>query len=733
MTMKLSENPIKKLVTRSRWTGLMLVIVAAATLEATALIQYFFSSQGIREEATKRAEGQLESTQNKILDVINQTEAAVSNNIWVASLCLDLPDSLSRVAELLVRNNPVVIGSTVALVPGYNRRLPLYSPYALRDPETGNVIIKSLATAEYDYPSQEWFTKPIENGAGYWSEPYIDEGGGEVLMTTYSVPLRDRNGKVAAVLTADISLDWLTDMVGSIKVYPNAFSMVVSRKGQIMVCPAESLVMKKTFNEATAGMEDSTTLKELNHAMLSGQSGNMAIHEKGISSQIFFSPVRKTGWSLSIVIPDKEIYGGIKRIGLLVTILQLLGIAMLVLILRSAARDQKKLRQINEKKDRMENELRIGHDIQMSMIPKIFPPFPERKDIDMSASIVTAKEVGGDLYDYFIKDEKLIFCIGDVSGKGVPASLVMAVTRSLFRTVSCHEDSPARIVTLMNDSMSDMNDSNMFVTLFCGILDLQNGHLSYCNAGHNAPFILSDAIATLDVVPNLPLGVMQGMVYREQETDLAYDDAIFLYTDGLTEAENANHDLFGEARVETALHGRKSAHEHLEAIQKAVGAFVGDAPQSDDLTMLFIHYLNGSPQDEKDRKIVLSNDISEISKLEGFVGAAAETAGLDAATAMSLNLAIEEAVTNVILYAYPKEQKGEINLESIVREHALVFILSDSGTEFDPTKAPDADTALGVEDRPIGGLGIHLVRNIMDAVSYSRTGSRNILTMTKKF
>ena len=278
-----------------------------------------------------------------------------------------------------------------------------------------------------------------------------------------------------------------------------------------------------------------------------------------------------------------------------------------------------------------------------------------------------------------------------------------------------------------------MNDSNMFVTLFCGILDLQNGHLSYCNAGHNAPFILSDAIATLDVVPNLPLGVMQGMVYREQETDLAYDDAIFLYTDGLTEAENANHDLFGEARVETALHGRKSAHEHLEAIQKSVGAFVGDAPQSDDLTMLFIHYLNGSPQDEKDRMIVLSNDISEISKLEGFVGAAAETAGLDAATAMSLNLAIEEAVTNVILYAYPKEQKGEINLESIVREHALVFILSDSGTEFDPTKAPDADTALGVEDRPIGGLGIHLVRNIMDAVSYSRTGSRNILTMNKKF
>ena len=730
MKMKLKDNPVTRLVTRSKWTGLMLVIVAAVTLEATAVIQYYFSRRGIHEEATKRAESQLESTQNKILDVINRTEAAVENNAWIARWCLDVPDSLARVAELIVRNNPIVIGSTVALVPGYSRKLPLFAPYALRNGD--GVSVKSLATAEYDYPSQEWFTEPLKAGAGYWSEPYIDEGGGEVLMTTYSVPILDRNGKAAAVLTADISLDWLTEMVGSIKVYPNAFSMVVSRKGRIMVCPAESLVMKKTINEATSGMEDTTTLKEINAAVLSGRSGNIALREKGLTSQVFFSPVAKTGWSLSIVIPDKEIYGGIKRIGFIVTILQLLGIIMLILILRSAAKDQRKLRQMNEKKDRMENELRIGHDIQMSMIPKIFPPFPERKDIDMAASIVTAKEVGGDLYDFFIKDEKLVFCIGDVSGKGVPASLVMAVTRSLFRTVSANETSAGKIVTLMNESMSDMNENNMFVTLFCGILDLGSGHLSYCNAGHNAPFILAEDIKKLDVIPNLPLGVMSGMVFQEQESSLAYDDAIFLYTDGLTEAENAGHELFGEERVEENLHGRKNAAEHLEEMEKAVSVFVGEAPQSDDLTMLFIHYLNGSPQKEKDRTITLTNDVGEISKLEEFIGNAAEAAGLDPGTALNLNLAIEEAVTNVILYAYPKGKKGEVVIESIVRGDSLVFIISDNGREFDPTKAPDADTSLSLEERPIGGLGIHLVRTIMDSVKYTRTGSRNILTMTKK-
>ena len=727
---KASQLSDKTLMKESAKAGLALVIVAALTLEATGLVQFYFAQKGIKAEATLRAETQLESTRHQIMDVVNQAEAAVRNNVWLASYCLAQPDTLARVAQLLVENNPVVMGSSISMVPGYYKNRPLYAPYVCKGPD-GVLEIKSLATEEYDYPSQEWFIKPMELGKGYWSEPYIDEGGGEILMTTFSMPVRDLQGRVAAVLTADLSLDWLTELVGGTHVYPNAFNMVVSRTGQIMVCPAETLIMRTTVQQAASGMEDTTALGNLNRAMLSGQSGSMRIREKGVYSQVFFAPVERTGWSMSIVIPENEIYSGIKRIGTLVTLLQLLGIGLLILILYNLIKNQLKYENLSKQKERMQGELHIASAIQMAMIPKIFPPFPERSELDMSAAIVPAKEVGGDMYDFYIRDEKLFFCIGDVSGKGVPASLVMAVTRSLFRTVSAHEKSARRIVTTLNDSMSESNESNMFVTFFCGILDLGTGHLRYCNAGHNAPLLLTNRIEELPVHPNLPLGILRGFEFQEQEMDLKYDDALFLFTDGLTEAENIHHDLFGDQRVHEVLYTRRSSQGHLEAMQAAVKEFVGEAPQSDDLTMLFIHYTNDKPNVHAERHLILHNDIQQIPQLADFLESIAEEKKLPQSLTMSLNLALEEAVTNVILYAYPQDADGLVDIEAIIRPHEVEFILSDNGIPFDPTTTPPIDISLGVEERPLGGLGMHLVRQIMDSVLYRRDGDRNILTMIK--
>ena len=588
--MKHIENADKSYARQGMRGGLLLVIAAVVTLEATSITQYYFSRRGIKQEATQRAQSELEATELKIMDVVNQAEAAVRNSVWIAQWCLNVPDSLVRVTQRIITDNPVVKGSTVALVPGYDKKHPLFSPYTTIRPD-GTLESLSLATEEYDYPSQEWFTKPIELDRGYWSEPYYDEGGGDILMVTYSLPIKDTKGRTAAVLTADISLDWLTELVGSIHVYPTAFSMVVSRNGQFMVCPAETLVMKTTLSEFGRQMEDSTSMAQLNQAMLAGQSGSMAIRARGMVNHVFFAPVSRTGWSLSIVIPDEEIFGSLKAVGRRVMVLQIIGILMILLILQLVAKNLRKFRLLNERKEKMQSELQIAHNIQMSMIPKIFPAFPERKDLDMAAMLVPAKEVGGDLYDFFIREERLYFCVGDVSGKGVPASLVMAVTRSLFRTLAGRETSPAQIVGQMNTSMSDMNESNMFVTLFCGVLDMKTGHLEYCNAGHNAPLIFTDNIAAMPVVANLPLGIMQEFDFQQQSLDLHHDDALFLYTDGVTEAENIHHELFGDERLEEVMHERRTAQEHLEAVRDAITAFVGEAPQSDDITLLFIHYL----------------------------------------------------------------------------------------------------------------------------------------------
>ena len=587
--MKRTRIQVTEGIKKGARAGFLLVVVAILTLEVTGIIQFVYSAKGIKEEAQKRAETQLESTRFQIMDVVNQTEAAVRNNVWLTQFCLDMPDSLFRVPQRLVQDNPVVIGSTVAMVPGYNKRHPLLSPYVCRVED--GMELKSLATEEYDYPSQEWFVKPLELEKGYWSEPYVDEGGGEVLMTTYSYPVRDRNGRIAAILTADISLDWLTELVGNVKVYPNAFSMVVSRAGQIMVCPTETLVMRSTVQEAVRGRDDSVSLANLNKAMLSGETGNLTIREKGVSAKVFFAPVQRTGWSLSVVIPEKEIYSGIRNVGRVVKLLQILGILLMILIIRYVFKNYISYAQLNKQKERMQGELKVASDIQMAMVPKIFPPFPKRDDLDLSASIVPAKEVGGDLYDFFIRDEKLHFCIGDVSGKGVPASLLMAVTRTQYRTLAAQHDSPAQIVSTINDSMDEINENNMFVTFFCGVLDLKTGHMKYCNAGHNAPYILTDAIRELPVEPNLPLGVLSGFEFAEQSVDLNYDDALLLYTDGLNEAENIHHEQFGESGIRAVLHTRRTAQEQIDALKAAVAAFVGEAEPSDDLTMLFLHYL----------------------------------------------------------------------------------------------------------------------------------------------
>ena len=330
---------------------------------------------------------------------------------------------------------------------------------------------------------------------------------------------------------------------------------------------------------------------------------------------------------------------------------------------------------------------------------------------------------------------RLFFCIGDVSGKGVPAALVMSVTRSLFRSVSAHEKNPQRIVSVMNESLADLNENNMFVTCFLGVLDLASGHLRYCNAGHNAPVRIGPGKAAfLDVIPNLPLGVMPGMQYQEQETNLSSGEGLFLYTDGLTEAENADYQLFGEARLlENAVRfGGEKAGAFVKSMAGAVKSHIHGIDPSDDLTMLAVRFTNPSPSTGDVRRLTLRNDIDEIPKLHALIQSIAEETDMDHALAMSLNLALEEAVSNVMLYAYPAGSPGRVDIEAVVLDDRIDFRVSDCGVPFDPTVASDPDLAADLKDRPIGGLGIFLVKRIMDEVSYTWENGRNILTMIKK-
>lgn len=257
------------------------------------------------------------------------------------------------------------------------------------------------------------------------------------------------------------------------------------------------------------------------------------------------------------------------------------------------------LQETTAQKSAIESELKIAHDIQMAMLPKTFPPYPERNDVDIYGMVTPAKGVGGDLFDFFIRDQQLFFCIGDVSGKGIPAALFMAVTRSLFRNIANHVTEPDHIVSTLNNALIDGNETNMFVTVFVGVLNLNTGHLQYCNGGHNAPLLVGRDVGALSCEPNLPIGVLADFKYKLQEVNLDQYTTIFLYTDGLNEAEDCNHKLFGDNRVwniarQALADGAHQPEQLINRMNQAIHTYVGTAEQSDDLTMLAIQYTGTS-------------------------------------------------------------------------------------------------------------------------------------------
>ena len=619
-----------------------------------------------------------------------------------------------------------------------------------------------------------------------------------MAMTTYSWPLFDKQGKMYAIVTADISIDWLTSQMQKIDELNNkniqnlseddikAYSFIIGRNGTYIVHPDKERILNQSYFSYAKETKD--TLDDfIGYEMINGKTGMEKFSDNGISSAIFFTPIERTGWSMAIVIPNKTMYNDAFTLGCIIVALMVVGLIILYFVCRftirritrplqlfadsadeiakghfqnelpvihsedemrqlrnsfqqmqtSLVRQIEETKTINEAKGRMESELQIARNIQMSMLPKIFPPYPDRDDIDIYACLTPAKEVGGDLYDFFIRDEKLYLCMGDVSGKGIPASLVMAVTRSLFRTVSAHESNPAKIVGHINDNIAEDNESNMFVTFWVGVLDLPTGRLRYCNAGHCAPVLIGSGMGELPIIPNIPLGIAQGYKFEAQEATICYGTTIFLYTDGLTEATNSSDELFDDQRMlataQQIYDGKDYDPLHVvETMEQAVKEFVGNAEQSDDLTMMAVQYRKEQKHIRMQHSITLKNDIEQVPQLADFVDMVCEELDFDPSLAIQMNLAMEEAVVNVMSYAYPAGVIGNVNIEAQANDERLKFIITDNGIPFDPTAKAEVDTTLSAEDRPIGGLGIHLVRQLMDSINYERIGGKNILTLRKK-
>lgn len=714
-------------------SSIALIVIAALLVELSSAIQYYYAREYIYKTVQQNAETELQVKNLEIQKVMTTVETAVHNSVWTVEQNLQNPDSLYRFSRHLVLQNKTIVGAALLFIPDYYpQKGHWYEPYVARR-ENGKIEEIQLGGPEHDYFRAEWWKKAIASDHGYWSDPYFDSDGAKMMLCTYFVPVHDASGRTIALYGADVSLDWLSNVINARHVHPSSYNLMISSTGQLMVCPVESLVMRQTIQEVTARIED-TTANYVNQQMMTGKSGHAdIIDEYGEKNYIFYAPVEgETGWSMAVVCSDRDLYRGLRQVNLILSLLLLAGFILMGYILWRSLRGSRRLQAAQRQKSAISRELHIASNIQMSLLPKTFPPFPERKDIDIHASLTPARDVGGDLYDYFIRDEKLYFCIGDVSGKGVPASIVMAVTRTLFRNVSALESKPNRILSAINNTLSDENPNNFFVTFFVGVLDLPTGRLRYANAGHEAPVLLSDTPSRLPCDSNIPLGAMAHWDYTLQETILDSPSTLFLFTDGLTEARDADHLLFGKERMMEQLSDVQTPQEINEHMLSAVTTFMDGAEQSDDLTMLTIRYTHQRHVVQLTRSITLPNDVHTTPQLAAFVDDVCNVLGFNASQTLQMNLAVEEAVVNVMNYAYPKGVSGDVQIDASANDERLKFTITDAGMPFDPTACPEADTTLSAEERPIGGLGIHLVRHYMDSVNYERHDDHNVFTLRKR-
>lgn len=392
------------------------------------------------------------------------------------------------------------------------------------------------------------------------------------------------------------------------------------------------------------------------------------------------------------------------------------------------------LDQLSLAKAKMEDELNVGQRIQLSMLPTAAPVHPQ---FSVYGAMRAARQVGGDLYDYFFVDEHhFCVCVADVSDKGVPASLFMAVSKTLVRACTAGDRSTASIVTRINDELARDNEACMFVTLYLAIFDLRDGTLRYTNAGHNPPYIkrASGSVETLSDLHGPVAGAMDGLAYRESEENLHQGDQLFVFTDGVSEAMDRDDGLFGEARIVSTLEqgDTSDAKRTCETVLAAVDRFVGDAEQSDDITLLALQILEEpAPAVANTLRLVLKNDYSEIDRLNDAFNEYAETHEVPMAVQLKTNLVFDELINNVISYGFADDGEHEIIVSAQVQGGKLVIHIDDDGKPFNPFQRAAPNTQASLEERDIGGLGIHLVKEVMDEVQYRRQQNFNRVTLIK--
>lgn len=631
---------------------LVLLTLLGGTLVLAAITGfcYYFGSRQIEKETREKAIAVALGTAYRIEVVQQGAEKIVQG---CAARIRDGSASPAQVAGILedaVARNPELFGAAFAYATehrsGPRKRT---APYVFRS--GSRLEFKDLGSDSYRYDTWDWYTLPRDLERSVWSEPYFDEGGSGTLMVTYSAPVYEQQGNtrdLVGIVTGDVALTWLTDLLKSIRFGKTGYAFLLSKNGSYICHPNQDYVVKETVFSAAeeAGKPE---LRRVGQRMIAGESGYIPLRNlvNNAPSHLAFAPVPSTGWSVGVVASDAELLAPVVALSRSVAGVGAAGFATLLLLTLVIARSiTRPIRLLNEAtetlargdlnaplptipgsdeiarlagsfsrmrtelkrsmedlrlttaaKQKIESELEIARSIQMSLVPRTFPAFPERPEFDLFAELHPARAIGGDFYDFFMLDRnRICIAIGDVSDKGVPAALFMAVVRTFLKAIWRDEESPAATLARLNDELAADNATCMFVTLFCAVIDLQDGVMRYACGGHNLPYIIGSngTVRQVRRLQGITVGAMEGMAFEEGTEQLVPGETFFLYTDGISEAMNRQEELFGEDRLKDALERftkENSAVNILELVRSEVEHFADSAEQSDDLTMVAFRYL----------------------------------------------------------------------------------------------------------------------------------------------
>lgn len=675
--------------------------------------------------------------------------------------------SLDSSVIKIFENYPNSLGGGIWFKPFYIDKFKKnFCIYAFRNENNNIIIDNNFETEDYNYLEQGWYkeiTSVIQDVHNIeWSTPYYEKFGSNTLMITAGSGMYDDSGSLIGISTVDWKISKILEDIKKLKPTPNSFALFANaQKDYIMISTdpylnndvllGKSLKNIPWYNGKLKRLRYITYHNKKYVPYVKALDNGMVIVVCVPKTELFYFLVKEMTIlflflvSLTLLVSGYLYYGLnkniIKPINKLISIANKIsnGEEKIEIKLEkpqefaklASVYDQmtKEIRIREKEKEHLITELSVAKSIQESSLPNKFPPFPNIKEFDIFASMTPARDVGGDFYDfYFIDQNKFMFLIGDVSGKGIPAALFMMRVKTLINNWSQQNLKPKEFIKEINNKICSNNKNGFFVTMFAGIIDLTTGNLSCINCGHNPPIIKHEnSFSFMKLNPNIILGAFDDADFEIYETKLNPSDIILLYTDGVTEALNENNELFGEQRLLKCMNSDVTdVKEIIENVQNNISLHIGKIPQSDDITLLAFKY-NGEKQDNNMFKC--DAKIENYKDFYTWLNAKLKSFDLPVLFINKVDMCAEEIFANITFYAYPdSDGKLEVLLEK--EDNTLVMKFIDSGLEYNPLEKEDPDITLPPEERPLGGLGIFMVKQMADDIEYKRLDGQNVLKIT---